>query len=153
MDFVPQNCMHGVGLFGQSCPKCVELATDTHCSSRFIEARDAIEAQHGHNDVFPGDPYPVSHEAPRPRSRVLIIGGDRTSVATAVARRLAAAGGMEVVISEDARIDPPELVRYFSEWPDAWPDKEQTAEAPRDRDGHISGLQNGQKHNKKKGKR
>lgn len=24
-----------------------------------IAARDGIEAQHGHNDVFPGDPYPA----------------------------------------------------------------------------------------------
>jgi len=150
MDFVPQNCMHGVGLFGQSCPKCVELATDTHRSSRFIEARDAIEAQHGHNDVFPGDPYPVSHEALRPRPQVLVIGGDITGFASAVARRLVAAGGMEVVVlPEGARIDPPDSARFFDDWPVLTAE----IEAPRDRTDRISGLQIGRKHNKMKGKR
>jgi hypothetical protein len=62
MSTMPQNCLHGVNLSGQKCPQCAELATDTHRSGRFIAARDAIEAQRGHNDVFPGDPYPVTHE-------------------------------------------------------------------------------------------
>lgn len=62
MKIIPKNCVHGASLFGQSCPQCAEIATDTHRSGRFIAARDGIEAQRGHNDVFPGDPYPVTHE-------------------------------------------------------------------------------------------
>jgi hypothetical protein len=56
MRIVPQNCIHGVKMFGQSCAKCTELSTDTHRTGRFIAARDGMEAQRGMNDIFPGDP-------------------------------------------------------------------------------------------------
>lgn len=63
MNIMPKNCVHGISLSDQKCNQCAEIATDTHRSGRFIAARDGIEAQRGHNDVFPGDPCPVTNEA------------------------------------------------------------------------------------------
>lgn len=35
------------------------------CDQLTVPARDGIEAQRGHNDIFPGDPYPVRDQLKR----------------------------------------------------------------------------------------
>jgi hypothetical protein len=54
-----------------------------------------------------------------------------------------------LVIGDPSRLTP---VVLFDEWPEEW-NKAPEPEGPRDRHGHISSIQNGMKHNKKKGKR
>ena len=48
---------------GEPCGECRLKPGETCDVCGAIGARTGIEAQHGHNDVFPGDPYPTCGRA------------------------------------------------------------------------------------------
>jgi hypothetical protein len=88
---------------------------------------------------------------------VAIVGDASAEMVARIKALLSATAKVVVVddteIPEGTRATHRTPVVFFDEWPDTWPIKESEPEGPRDRHGHISGLQNGRKHNKKKGKR